>query len=105
MSLNPCQVLNLARFISVTKTRPLTWRLDHPYLIADRYDMLQHAIVCCIVTSVYGQLHLTWSVGVLLLLQHVWLCSLYCMPSSVRYIVPKPSANPVCVSFALNPVL
>jgi hypothetical protein len=30
------QVLNLARFISVTKTRPLTWRLDHPYLIADR---------------------------------------------------------------------
>eukprot|EP00775_Hariotina_reticulata_P007582 gene7582-7787_t len=32
------EVLNLARFISVAKTRPLSWRLDHPYLIADRME-------------------------------------------------------------------
>jgi len=31
-------VLNLARFISVAKTRPLSWRLEHPYLIADRSE-------------------------------------------------------------------
>ncbi|KAJ9526363.1 hypothetical protein QJQ45_009839 [Haematococcus lacustris] len=32
------EVLNLARFISVMKTRPLTWRLAHPYVIADRME-------------------------------------------------------------------
>lgn len=32
------EVLNLARFISVMKFRPLTWRLKHPYLIADRFE-------------------------------------------------------------------
>lgn len=31
-------MLNLARFISVTKFRPLTWRLTHPYIIADRFE-------------------------------------------------------------------
>lgn len=31
------EVLNLARFISVMKFRPLSWRLEHPYLVADRY--------------------------------------------------------------------
>jgi len=30
--------LNLTRFISVLKFRPLTWRNAHPYLIADRYE-------------------------------------------------------------------
>jgi hypothetical protein len=34
------QVLNLARFISVAKTRPLSWRLDHPYLVADRSGVI-----------------------------------------------------------------
>lgn len=33
------EVLNLARFISVTKTRPLTWRIAHPYLVADRIEV------------------------------------------------------------------
>jgi hypothetical protein len=33
------EVLNLARFISVMKTRPLTWRLAHPYVIADRFEV------------------------------------------------------------------
>jgi len=33
------EVLNLARFISVTKTRPLTWRIAHPYMVADRIEV------------------------------------------------------------------
>jgi ribosome biogenesis protein BMS1 len=33
------EVLNLARFISVTKFRPLTWRSAHSYLIADRFEV------------------------------------------------------------------
>lgn len=33
------EVLNLARFISVMKTRPLAWRLAHPYLVADRFEV------------------------------------------------------------------
>jgi ribosome biogenesis protein BMS1 len=32
------EVTNLARFISVMKFRPLTWRLAHPYLLADRFE-------------------------------------------------------------------
>eukprot|EP00958_Prasinococcus_capsulatus_P016412 scaffold1809_cov386-Prasinococcus_capsulatus_cf.AAC.41 len=32
------EVLNLARFISVTKPRPLTWRASHPYVVADRFE-------------------------------------------------------------------
>ena len=33
-------VLNLARFISVTKPRPLSWRMAHPYVLADRIEDL-----------------------------------------------------------------
>lgn len=33
------EVLNLARFISVMKFRPLTWRLAHPYLLTDRFEV------------------------------------------------------------------
>jgi len=33
-------VQNLARFISVTKHRPLSWRTVHPYLITDRMEDL-----------------------------------------------------------------
>lgn len=32
------ETLNLARFISVAKFRPLTWRSAHPYMIADRFE-------------------------------------------------------------------
>ena len=32
------EVHNLARFISVMKFRPLTWRQTHPYLLADRFE-------------------------------------------------------------------
>ncbi|XP_043285271.1 ribosome biogenesis protein BMS1 homolog [Venturia canescens] len=34
------EVKNLARFISVMKFRPLTWRTSHPYLLADRIEDL-----------------------------------------------------------------
>lgn len=40
------EVLNLARFISTAKTRPITWRLSHPYLLADRFEVLScHTIL------------------------------------------------------------
>ena len=32
------EVLNLARFISVMKFRPLSWRQSHPYLVVDRFE-------------------------------------------------------------------
>ncbi|VDK70447.1 unnamed protein product [Onchocerca ochengi] len=34
------EVRNLARFISVTKFRPLLWRTSHPYVYCDRYEDL-----------------------------------------------------------------
>lgn len=36
------EVLNLARFISVMKFRPLKWRNEHAYLLADRVSDLTH---------------------------------------------------------------
>jgi hypothetical protein len=32
------EVHNLARFISVIKPVPLSWRMAHPYLLADRFE-------------------------------------------------------------------
>ncbi|KAK9824496.1 hypothetical protein WJX72_010821 [[Myrmecia] bisecta] len=32
------EILNLARFISVMKFRPLSWRGAHPYLLTDRFE-------------------------------------------------------------------
>lgn len=29
---------NLARFISVMKTQPLSWRSSHPYILVDRFE-------------------------------------------------------------------
>ncbi|XP_043485918.1 ribosome biogenesis protein BMS1 homolog, partial [Polistes fuscatus] len=34
------EIKNLARFISVIKFRPLTWRTSHPYILADRIEDL-----------------------------------------------------------------
>lgn len=34
------EIKNLARFISVMKFRPLTWRTTHPYILADRLEDL-----------------------------------------------------------------
>lgn len=36
------EILNLSRFISVMKFRPLKWRNEHPYLLADRITDLTH---------------------------------------------------------------
>lgn len=36
------EILNLARFISVMKFRPLKWRNEHAYLLADRVSDLTH---------------------------------------------------------------
>ena len=36
------EILNLSRFISVMKFRPLQWRNEHPYLLADRVTDLTH---------------------------------------------------------------
>lgn len=36
------EILNLCRFISVMKFRPLKWRNEHPYLLADRVTDLTH---------------------------------------------------------------
>jgi GTPase SAR1 family protein len=36
------EILNLARFIAVSKAKPLNWRLNHPYLIADRFEVRRH---------------------------------------------------------------
>ncbi|MQL73194.1 hypothetical protein Taro_005538 [Colocasia esculenta] len=32
------EVHNLARFISVMKFRPLSWRISHPYILVDRFE-------------------------------------------------------------------
>lgn len=34
------EVLNLARFISVMRFRPLHWRMNHPFLLADRFEVV-----------------------------------------------------------------
>jgi ribosome biogenesis protein BMS1 len=36
----PMETMNLSRFISVVKLRPLIWRNSHPYVISDRYEDL-----------------------------------------------------------------
>ena len=33
------EVLNLPRFISIMKLRPLSWRSAHPYLLTDRFEV------------------------------------------------------------------
>ena len=45
------EVLNLARFISVMKFRPLSWRQTHPFLLADRFEVG----ICCLVLEAGGQ--------------------------------------------------
>lgn len=32
------EVHNLARFISVMKFPPLSWRVSHPYIVVDRFE-------------------------------------------------------------------
>ncbi|XP_038061979.1 ribosome biogenesis protein BMS1 homolog isoform X2 [Patiria miniata] len=40
------EILNLGRFISVMKFRPLVWRTTHPYVLADRMEDLTDPELC-----------------------------------------------------------
>lgn len=57
------EILNLSRFISVMKFRPLRWRNEHPYLLADRVTDLTHPEEilsnpkCDRKIALYGYLH------------------------------------------------
>ncbi|KAL6450739.1 BMS1 Ribosome biogenesis protein BMS1 [Candida maltosa Xu316] len=57
------EILNLSRFISVMKFRPLKWRNEHPYLLADRITDLTHPQLiaenpkCDRKIAIYGYLH------------------------------------------------
>lgn len=57
------EILNLCRFISVMKFRPLKWRNEHPYLLADRVTDLTHPQLiaenpkCDRKVALYGYLH------------------------------------------------
>ncbi|ODV78458.1 DUF663-domain-containing protein [Suhomyces tanzawaensis NRRL Y-17324] len=57
------EILNLSRFISVMKFRPLKWRNEHPYLLADRITDLTHPQdiadnpKCDRKVAIYGYLH------------------------------------------------
>lgn len=57
------EILNLTRFISVMKFRPLKWRNEHPYMLADRITDLTHPQTiadhpkCDRKVAVYGYLH------------------------------------------------
>ncbi|RKP11531.1 NUC121 domain-containing protein [Piptocephalis cylindrospora] len=54
------EVMNLSRFISVMKFRPLVWRNTHPYMVADRVedltdrDLLQADPLCDRTVTFYG---------------------------------------------------
>lgn len=57
------EILNLCRFMSVMKFRPLKWRNEHPYLLADRVTDLTHPELiaenakCDRKVAFYGYLH------------------------------------------------
>lgn len=57
------EIINLSRFISVMKFRPLKWRNEHPYLLADRITDLTHPQEisdnpkCDRKVAMYGYLH------------------------------------------------
>ncbi|KAH3688654.1 hypothetical protein WICPIJ_000345 [Wickerhamomyces pijperi] len=57
------EILNLTRFISVMKFRPLKWRNEHPYLLVDRLTDLTHPTLieknkkCDRKLAMYGYLH------------------------------------------------
>lgn len=57
------EILNLCRFMSVMKFRPLKWRNEHPYMLADRITDLTHPQniaddpKCDRKVAIYGYLH------------------------------------------------
>ena len=53
------EILNLARFLSIMKLRPLVWRNSHPYMVADRMEDLTPSSVVQQdrTVSLFGYLH------------------------------------------------
>ena len=55
--------MNLARFISTAKTKPLIWRTSHPYVVGDRFEditkpeLVHDNPVCDREVALYGFLH------------------------------------------------
>lgn len=51
------ETVNLGRFISVMKFRPLIWQNTHPYVVADRLEDVTVRIQCiaCLVHCVAAQ--------------------------------------------------
>ena len=39
--------MNLARFISTAKTKPLIWRTSHPYVVGDRFEDITKPELSC----------------------------------------------------------
>jgi ribosome biogenesis protein BMS1 len=56
------EILNLSRFISILKFRPLRWKMSHPYVLADRMEKLtppqdiENDPLCDRTISLYGYL-------------------------------------------------
>ena len=56
------EVHNLGRFITVQKIKPLSWRVNHSYVVADRFDMIetQHEDDQYNMVTVYGYVRGTY---------------------------------------------
>jgi ribosome biogenesis protein BMS1 len=67
--------MNIARFISVMKFRPLQWRLSHPYFLADRIEDLTHPQKYAHTTS----LSLSLSLSLAGVLSHTHACLPACL--------------------------
>ncbi|KAK6140790.1 hypothetical protein DH2020_025471 [Rehmannia glutinosa] len=55
------EVHNLARFISVMKFPPLSWRVSHPYILVDRLKMLHPREGLLMLREVYNLVQLAWT--------------------------------------------
>ena len=56
------EVHNLCRFVTVQKIRPLSWRVAHSYVLADRFDTIetQEADATYNTVSIYGYVRGTY---------------------------------------------
>ncbi|KAK9153091.1 hypothetical protein Sjap_000571 [Stephania japonica] len=54
------EIHNLARFISVMKFHPLSWRSSHPYVLVDRFEDVTppQRSRFCLIASLSGQVHI-----------------------------------------------
>jgi len=35
------EIHNLGRFITIQKIKPISWRVNHSYVVADRFDVIE----------------------------------------------------------------